>query len=194
MIAAGYIRVSTVEQGESGAGLDAQQAAIERECAHRGLELAQVFRDVESGSGKRPLPGRDEALGFCAREGASLMVAKLDRLGRSALDIHRIDEQARTAGFAIVALDLGIDTSTPMGRAMMGMSAVFAQLERDMIAARTRDALQARKRAGVRLGRPCLHPDHLRVQALALRGQGRTYRDIGLLLGVPASTVWRWAT
>jgi DNA invertase Pin-like site-specific DNA recombinase len=197
MNAVSYIRVSTGEQGNSGAGLEAQLATIRRESAHRGLTVTQAFQDIESGSGKRPLPGRDQAIEHCANHGTMLIVAKLDRLGRSALDVHRIDEQARKHGFAIVALDLGIDTSTPMGRAMMGMAAVFAQLEREMISQRTKDGLAAKKAQGVQLGRPATITPSVRLLARELHEDGWTTMQIAALfndMGLPTprgGQMWR---
>jgi DNA invertase Pin-like site-specific DNA recombinase len=153
-----YRRVSTHEQADSGAGMSAQRAAIERAARERGWRIIGWHDDVVTGSGKRPLPGRDAAVQQCEASKTALVCAKLDRLGRSALDVHRIDEHARQHGFSLVLLDLGIDTGTPMGRAMMGMAAVFAQLERDMISQRTREGLAAKRAAGVRIGRPASVP------------------------------------
>src|SRR5688572_28327026 len=121
-----YTRVSTSEQGESGAGLAAQRAAILQ--AHPSI--LEWHQDVQSGSGKKPLPGRDAAIEACKRTGLPLVCAKLDRLTRSAVDFYELNEQARAGGFPLTLLDVGLDTRTPMGEAMAGMVAVFAQLER----------------------------------------------------------------
>lgn len=144
-----YIRVSSQEQGESGAGLAAQRSTILQ--AHPNITA--FFQDVQSGSGKKPLPGRDEALEACKRTKQPLVCAKLDRLTRSAIDFYEINELARKHGFALVIGDVGLDTRTPMGEAMAGMVAVFAQLERRRISERTREAMQALKEAGRTFGR-----------------------------------------
>jgi DNA invertase Pin-like site-specific DNA recombinase len=147
----GYCRVSTRQQGDSGAGLAAQRATIM--AAHM---VTEWYEDVESGSGKK-LPGRDQAIAACKRTGLPLVAAKLDRLTRSAVDFYELNEQARKHGFALVILDVGMDTSTAMGEAMAGIAAVFAQLERRRISDRTREALLARRQAGmVFAGRPTL--------------------------------------
>jgi DNA invertase Pin-like site-specific DNA recombinase len=147
----GYLRVSTRQQGDSGAGLAAQRATIE--AAHT---VTEWYEDIESGSGKK-LPGRDQAIAACIRTGRPLVAAKLDRLTRSAVDFYELNEQARKHGFALVILDVGMDTSTAMGEAMAGIAAVFAQLERRRISDRTREALLARRQAGmVFAGRPTL--------------------------------------
>ena len=79
----------------------------------------------------------------------ALMVAKLDRLSRSLLDFAGLMERARQRGWAIIALDLGVDTSTPAGEMMANVLATFAQFERRMIGQRTKDALARRKASGV---------------------------------------------
>lgn len=143
-----YLRVSTRSQGESGAGLQAQRATIE--AAHT---ITEWFEDIESGSGKH-LPGRERAIEACKRTGLPLVAAKLDRLTRSTIDFYELNETARKHNFALVLMDVGLDTRTAMGEAMAGIAAVFAQLERRRISDRTREALATRKAAGVRLGNP----------------------------------------
>ncbi|MCA1677351.1 MAG: recombinase family protein, partial [Actinobacteria bacterium] len=83
----------------------------------------------------------------------TLVVAKLDRLSRSVQDAAGLLDRAQRHGWALVAADLGVDASTPAGEAMANVMATFGQLERRMIGQRTREALAARKAAGVRLGR-----------------------------------------
>jgi DNA invertase Pin-like site-specific DNA recombinase len=154
--AVGYIRVSTAEQTDSGAGLAAQRTTIEAECARRGWTLVAVYEDA--GASGKSLDGRPQlAEALTAVEtgtAAALVVAKLDRLSRSVRDAADLLDRAQRAGWALVAADLGVDTSTPAGEAMANVMASFGQLERRMIGARTRDALAAKRAAGVRLGRP----------------------------------------
>ena len=82
------------------------------------------------------------------------MVAKLDRLSRSLLDFAALMEQARKRGWNLIALDLGVDTSTPAGEMMASVLATFAQFERRLIGQRTKDALAVKRAQGVVLGRP----------------------------------------
>ncbi len=156
----GYVRVSTAEQADSGLGLAAQRSTIEAECDHRGWTLSAVYEDAASGksmSGRRAL---GEAIGVLDEGDASaLVVAKLDRLSRSVVDAAELLNRAQRAGWALVACDLGVDTTTPAGEAMANVMATFAQLERRLIGQRTRDALAMAKAAGVRLGRPPVLPD-----------------------------------
>lgn len=84
----------------------------------------------------------------------ALVVAKLDRLSRSLLDFAGLMQVSTRERWALVALDLGVDTSTPAGRAMASVTATFAELERSLIGQRTREAMAVRRAAGVRMGRP----------------------------------------
>ena len=199
----GYCRVSTDEQGRSGLGLAAQRETIDAEAARHGWTVDHHADEGVSGSvapEDRPELGRI-LNGISA--GDVLIVAKLDRLGRSALDVLRLAEAARRDGWRLVACDLGLDTGTPVGSFALTALAAVGQLERDLIAQRTTEALAAAKRRGQRLGRPPLYPDELRHRIGTMRAAGMTYAAIADQLdaeGVPtarpgsrwvASTVWR---
>lgn len=150
----GYVRVSTAEQGRSGLGLDAQRQAIEAACAARGWELLRVEEDALSGRNLRR-PGLRAALEACTGgEAAGLVVAKLDRLSRSLLDFAGLLRRADREGWNLVALDLGVDLSTPAGRLVANVMASVAEWEREAAAERTRAALAEARARGVRLGRP----------------------------------------
>jgi DNA invertase Pin-like site-specific DNA recombinase len=152
----GYVRVSTDEQTSSGLGLAAQRAAIEAECDRRGWVLDEVYEDAGA-SGKSLLgrPALETALGVVKSHHASaLVVAKLDRLSRSLLDFSTLMVRSQKEGWALVILDLGVDTTTPSGEMIANVMATFAQFERRLIGQRTKDALAVKKREGVRLGRP----------------------------------------
>jgi DNA invertase Pin-like site-specific DNA recombinase len=140
----GYVRVSTDEQADSGAGLDAQRAAITAECQRRGWELVAIIAD-EGVSGGVPFaerPGGRQVLDLLGgRQAGGLMVAKLDRLTRSVPDAGNLLVLFSRKRWALALLDLGVDTSTPMGEAMANIAATFAQLERRLIGQRTREAM-----------------------------------------------------
>ena len=197
----GYIRVSTADQAESGAGLEAQRAAITAHAAARGWELAEIYEDHASG---KSLNGRHElkrALAeLRARRADALMVAKLDRLSRSIHDFSGLLETSAKQGWAIVVLDLDLDTSTPMGEAMANMAGVFAQLERRMIGQRTKDALAIKKAQGVRLGRPRAIPPAVEARIVKMRRAGKSFEAIAAQLtaeSVPGPTgrpAWSWGT
>jgi DNA invertase Pin-like site-specific DNA recombinase len=192
MNAIGYLRVSTRTQADSGAGIAAQRSAILAEAERRGWAAADVtfVEEVATGSNaKRPgLEAVREAL--ASGDAGALVVSKVDRLARSLLDFAEIMQAAQREGWALVALDLPLDLSTPLGEAMAGVVMTFAQLERRMIGERTRDGLAEKRAAGVRLGRPRLLPDDVRERIFAERDAGKTLRVIAEGLngdGVPTA-------
>ena len=149
----GYCRVSTERQGRSGLGLDAQEDALRSWCELRGLSGSlEVVREVGSGAtiDRRALAAIVDSLS----EGDVLAAAKWDRLSRSTIHGAELLARAQREGWTLVALDLGVDTSTAIGEALATIMGALAQLERRQIGERTSAALQARKRAGATLGRP----------------------------------------
>src|SRR3954451_18619945 len=124
----GYVRVSTDEQSNSGAGLEAQRRAIVAECERRGWHLVEVIEDAGFSAKDMRRPGVQEALRVLkAGEASALVVAKLDRLSRSMLDFAAVITKAQKQHWALVALDVAVDSSTPAGEAMVHMLATFAQ-------------------------------------------------------------------
>jgi DNA invertase Pin-like site-specific DNA recombinase len=113
-----------------------------------------------------------------AGRAGTLIVAKLDRLSRSLLDFATLMERAQREGWNLVALDLGIDLSTPAGEFLASVMASAAQWERRIIGPRTKDALAARKAAGVRLGRPSAVPRELVEEIVAAKASGATLTAI----------------
>jgi DNA invertase Pin-like site-specific DNA recombinase len=147
--------VSTEDQGKSGAGLAAQRAAIIRESERRGWHLVDLIEDEGYSAKDLRRPGIRIALEELKRNRAdALVVAKLDRLSRSMLDFTALMARAQREGWALVALDAPVDTTTPAGEAMAHVLATFAQFERRLIGQRTREALAQKRAQGVRLGRP----------------------------------------
>jgi DNA invertase Pin-like site-specific DNA recombinase len=191
--------VSTAEQVDSGAGLAAQRTAIEVACVAKGWTLVDVLEDggVSGGSlaGRR---GMAKALGMLgSREADVVVAAKLDRLSRSVSDFAGLIEQAKGGGWALAALDVDIDMTTPTGELMATVIAAMAQYERRLIGQRTRDALAARRAEGVRLGRPRSLPHEVVAQIVARRADGASQSAIARELnadGVPTAhggTMWR---
>ena len=177
--AVGYRRVSTSEQADSGAGLAAQESIIEAEVQRRGWELVGTYTDTASG---KSLAGREaltEALDEVESGRAQvLVVAKLDRLSRSLLDFAALMARAQKGNWVLVALDLGIDLSTPAGEFLASVMASAAQWERRIIGQRTREGMAAKAASGVRLGPPRLVTDGVCKQIAALRTQGRTWQAV----------------
>jgi DNA invertase Pin-like site-specific DNA recombinase len=175
----GYVRVSTDEQGVSGAGLEAQRRSIEAECRRRGWELVETLEDRGYSAKDMRRPGVKEALRTLeAGEANALVVAKLDRLSRSMIDFTGLMAKAQRQGWALIALDCAVDTSTATGEAMANMLATFAQFERRLIGQRTREALAVKKANGVRLGRPPTIPDRVVRRIQRQRARGDSLRAI----------------
>src|SRR2546423_9929189 len=166
----GYIRVSTSEQADSGLGLEAQRAAITDEAKRRGWQLLDIYEDAAaSAKTTARRPALAKALDAVEQgEAEALVVAKLDRLSRSMADFTRLMERSWKKGWALVALDLGVDTTTPAGEMIANSVANFSQFERRLIGQRTKEALAVKKSQGVQLGRPRTMPDKV-VQLIGTR-------------------------
>lgn len=175
-----YVRVSTDEQADSGAGLAAQRAAISAEADRRGWTVIAWHEDAGiSGKSIEGRPGLGAALHAVeSREAAGIVVAKLDRLSRSLADFAALMARAQRNGWNLVALDLGIDLATPAGEFMANVMASAAQWERRIIGQRTRDALAVKKAEGVTLGRPRTLPDDVRERILTATEAGRSAAQI----------------
>ena len=194
----GYVRVSTEEQADSRAGLEAQRAAIQRECERRGWQIVEVIEDAGFSAKDLKRPGVRAALEELERGRAdALVVAKLDRLSRSMLDFTAVMAKAQKQGWALVALDCAVDTTTPAGEAMAHVLATFAQFERRLIGQRTREALAVKRAQGVRLGRPQSISPRLARRIRSMRNRGLTLQAICDKLnneGIPTphgGSVWR---
>lgn len=191
-----YARVSTEEQADSGAGLDAQRLTLDGAVEARGWALVASLVDEGRSGGTLNRPALTEALErLDAGEADALVVAKLDRLSRSVLDFARITERAKRKGWAVVALDVDVDMTTPTGELVANITSSVAQWERRIIGARTSEALQARKAAGVRLGRPVELADDVRQRIAGERAAGDSLRTIADRLnaeGVPTARGGRW--
>jgi DNA invertase Pin-like site-specific DNA recombinase len=137
-----YLRVSTGRQGRSGLGLDAQRKAVEDFLNGGSWELAKEYVEVESGK-KTDRPVLADALKACRLYGAKLVIAKIDRLSRDAHFLLGLEK----AGVDFVAADM-----PAANRLTVGIMAMVADEERRMISKRTKEALAAAKRRGVKLG------------------------------------------
>jgi DNA invertase Pin-like site-specific DNA recombinase len=183
---AGYARVSTADQQTHGAGLEAQTAAIEAECERRGWLLLGIEQDALSGKSLNR-PGLLSAVTACdSGEADVLMVAKLDRLSRSIIDFGALLEKARKRGYNVVALDLGLDLSTPQGELVANVIASVAQWERRIIGQRTKDALAVKRAGGTTLGRPRVLPESVVRRIRLSRARGATFAAIADRLNADA--------
>jgi DNA invertase Pin-like site-specific DNA recombinase len=187
----GYARVSTAEQGMSGAGLEAQCAGIRAECEHRGWQLVECAQDVGfSGKNlKRPALLR---LLDALRDGEAdaLVVAKLDRLSRSMRDFTQVMAQAEREGWALVVLDMNVDTTTPAGEMSVNVLASFARFEHRIISQRTKDALAVKRAEGKVFGPKPRLPLAVAERIHEEREYGASYRAIANALnadGIPTA-------
>lgn len=174
----GYTRVSTEEQATSGLGLEDQRQVIAAEAERRSWTVSWV---EDAGYSAKDLnrPGISTALlSLRDHEAAALVVAKLDRLSRSVQDFAGVMALAQKQGWNLVALDLGVDTTTPAGEMVATVFAAVAQWERRVIGERTRAALEVLKTQGVRLGRPVALPHATRAHIGAWRAAGATHQAI----------------
>ncbi len=137
-----YYRVSTERQGKSGLGLDAQQSAVRDFALANGYTLIGEFTEVESGK-KNNRPVLLEALASCKKERAMLLIAKLDRLGRSVAFVSKLME----SGVDFKAVD-----NPFAGKFMIHVMVAFAEHERDLISLRTKASLKIAKERGTELG------------------------------------------
>jgi DNA invertase Pin-like site-specific DNA recombinase len=130
-----YLRVSTDKQGHSGLGIEAQRAAVEQYLNGGRWKLLREFKEVESGK-RSDRPQLVKALELCKATGATLVIAKLDRLSRDAHFLLGLQK----AGVPFVAADM-----PDANNLTVGIMALMAQHEREMISARTKNALAALK-------------------------------------------------
>jgi len=195
MKAIGYARTSTQKQDLS---LEVQEKRLRAEAEYREFDIEIVAEKVSGSVQPLNRPGLSEVLGKLKRgEADTLIVAKLDRVARSMGDIAILLESAKREGWNFIALDLGVDTSTPEGTLVVGIMASIAQWERARIQERTREALAQAKANGKQLGRRSAYDKKTILKATALRNKGVTLQGIadqlfkdGLMTskGTPIST------
>jgi DNA invertase Pin-like site-specific DNA recombinase len=176
----GYARVSTKDQDPIH-----QVDALRR----GGVDPSNIYIDVASGA-KASRPRFDLKMKVL-REGDTLKVTRLDRLGRSVVHLVLLGAELRECGVGLHVIEQGIDTSTAEGRAMFGMLSVLAELQRELIVANTRDGLAAARARGRRGGRrPRLTPHQAEVAQQLYDAGKHTVQQIADMFGVPRSTVY----
>lgn len=135
--AVGYVRVSTSMQSEDGLSLDAQRAAITNYCASNGLRLINIYQDVISGA-KSDRKGLTEAL---AQKADVFVVLKFDRLSRSLRHFCQLYEDYFSSKKELVAIREAIRLDSALGRALVNILLVFAQMEREATGERVRETI-----------------------------------------------------
>jgi DNA invertase Pin-like site-specific DNA recombinase len=175
----GYARVSTEDQN-----LELQLAALKRASCKR------IFTDKVSGA-KADRPGLRETLSHL-RETDTLVVWKLDRLGRSVKGLVDLVNELQERHVHFKSVTDGIDTKTPAGRFFFHVMASLAQMERELIIERTRAGLEAAKRQGRVGGRKRRMTEGKVKAARKLLSSGTPPRDVAQSLGVSVPTLYRW--
>ena len=210
----GYVRCSSQEQGAEGVTLEAQQGRIEAWAKATGAEVVDVV--VDNGvSGSRPLSeragGRRVAslLHETKPKADAVVIVRIDRLARDAAEALRLLRHFSSGRVGLISLDDRLDLTSPQGRAMAGVAAVFAQLERELVAERTAQALaelrnQGRVYGAVPFGYDAVDgylvekPAEQEVleQIIGMRNSGMSYRAIAAWLNgeaIVAKRASRWS-
>ena len=175
----GYARVSTLDQN-----LTLQKDALKKAGCER------VYEDLVSGT-KSNRPGLDRALEML-REGDTLVVWKLDRLGRSVKHLITLISDLNSRGIHFKSLTDSIDTNTPSGRFFFHVMASLAEMERELIAERTKAGLEAARKLGRKGGRKRVMTDSKLIAAKKLLDSGVLPKDVANNLGVSIATLYRW--
>ena len=176
----GYARVSTQDQN-----LDLQRDALEKAGCER------LFTEQISGASTER-PGLAEALAFL-RPGDTLVVWKLDRLGRSLKHLIETVQQLQVKGIGFKSLQENIDTTTSGGKLVFHIFAALAEFERDIIRERTQAGLMAARARGRKGGRPRGMDEKKRKMALALRADpSRSVQEICETLRISRATFYRY--
>lgn len=181
----GYTRVSTSSQ-DAALQLDALVAA--------GVQKRDVFTDVTSGSRNAiERPGMKKLLEY-AESGDTVVVWRVDRLGRSLIDVLNTVNLLRERGINVRSISDGIDPATSTGRMMLNMLASLDEYERELIVERVNAGIAAARQSGTRFGRPLSDPaviaDKLAI-AKDARARGRTAEDAAHLVGWSRATFYR---
>lgn len=183
-----YLRVSTGEQTTEN-----QRRELEAVAQRAGWEIVAVFEDagVSGAKGRDKRPGYDAMLKVVTRREVDMVAAwSVDRLGRSMQELTAFLGELHARGADLYLHQQALDTTTPSGKAMFGMMAVFAEFERAMIVERVNAGLARAKAQGKKLGRPTLGSD-TEAKVRELRAKGMGVVKVAKTLGIGVSVVQR---
>jgi putative DNA-invertase from lambdoid prophage Rac len=181
-----YGRVSTKDQTSENQRLEIERA---------GYQVDYWFAD-EGVSGKVSASQRPQFAKLLGqiRDGETLVVAKLDRLGRDALDVGNTIKALGARKIQVIVLQLGkLDLTSPAGKMMLTMLAAVGEMERDLLVERTQAGLARAKQQGKVLGRPATTTAEQRTDILARHKAGASISELSRLHGVSRATVMRIA-
>jgi putative DNA-invertase from lambdoid prophage Rac len=183
-----YARVSTAEQQT----LPMQISAMREYADRRGWTVTVNIEDI--GSGAKQRPKRQELLALAKRRQIDvILVWRLDRWGRSVTDLVGTLQELSEIGIGFVSITESIDLTTPSGRALVGMLAVFAEFERDLLKERVRAGIAAAQKRGRSFGRPAT-ARVMSEKVEQLFAQGLNKSEISRRLGIARSSVLRALT
>src|ERR1700733_4482142 len=189
MRAALYLRASTKDRQTT----ENQRRVLAKVAQHRGWEIVQVYEDIgiSGAKGRDKRPAFDQMLKDAVRRGFDVLIVwSIDRLGRSVLHVANALAELGAAGVALYSNQQAIDSTTPMGRAMIQMASVFGEQERSIIRSRVMAGLDRVRAQGKRLGRPKVSSkteDAIRRHLSA----GNGILKVAALVGVGSETVQR---
>lgn len=176
-----YCRVSTL----LGQSLDNQLVPLREYCERRGFDLVAEYCDEGQSGAKVKRPELDRMMRDArARKFKVLVVARLDRLGRNVAHLLSVVTELHSLGITFVSMAEGFDASTPQGQLTMTILAAVAEMERELVRARVREALAAKKAIaqatgnGWRCGRPSVITDEVVREVIELRSNGLSVRRI----------------
>lgn len=179
----GYARVSTKGQAKDGNSLEAQETAL------REAGAAEVYADAFTGT-KAHRPQLDKLMEVL-QPGDKLVVTKLDRVARSAIQGIELIQTLLDKGVAVHILNVGMLDDTPTGRLIRTVLLAFAQFERDMIVERTQEGKAiAKQKEGFTEGRPPVYGKEQRALALELL-KTHSYGEVVKMTGISKSTLTR---
>ena len=173
----GYARVSTLDQDHT--------TQIER---LKNAKCKRIFSEKQSGTTKKNRTELEACLEFI-REGDTLVITKIDRLARSARDLHNMVHDLEKRGVSLMVLDQNIDTRTSTGKAFLGMLATFAEFETNIRKERQLEGIAKAKEKGVYKGRKPT-AQALKPQMLELLASGMSKPKIAKKIGVSVASVY----
>jgi DNA invertase Pin-like site-specific DNA recombinase len=180
-----YARVSTKEQST-----EAQVGQLTAYCQARGWAEVAVFRDDGISGVRDNRPELDRLRQrMAAGEFDTIVVSKMDRLGRSLGMILRLWDEADAAGVRVIVVDQGIDTSTPAGRLQRNMLAALAEFERELILERTRAGIERARALGKKFGAPRRISEAVAREVRGRRAQGESLRKISQRMNLKLGAV-----
>lgn len=172
-----YARVSTLDQH-----LERQMDALEK----HGYD--KLITEKYTGT-KKDRDGIKQLLDI-VREGDTVVVESISRLGRKTIDVLSLIEKFQEMGVKFVSLKENFDTSTPTGKAMLQMMAVCAELERNLIAERVKEGLEACKKRGKKLGRPKVDQEQLEIALRMYDSKEYSIKEIVKATGISQGTLY----